>query len=178
MIGKKVPPSVNGFLPLRDNQLAVYKIPTAITEAHSHKKYVLGIILDIKSAYDSVYIDGLILKCLQLGINENITKVLHSFLQNRTIQVRWRNSLSRTKTIQKGSPQGSVVFPILFVCFLADFFETLDAGVKYSIFADDIFIFCAHTSLDYISKKLQNTMENVYKWCNYWKLDISPENAP
>ncbi|GBN49342.1 hypothetical protein AVEN_116740-1 [Araneus ventricosus] len=85
LIGKKVPPSVNGFLPLRDNQIAVYKIHTATTEAHTHKKYLLGISLDIKSAYDSVYIDGLILKCLRLGIKGNIIKVLHSFLQNRTI---------------------------------------------------------------------------------------------
>ncbi|GBM58627.1 putative RNA-directed DNA polymerase from transposon BS [Araneus ventricosus] len=177
LIGKKIPPSVNGFLPLRDNQLAIYKIHIAITEAHAHKKYLLGISLDIKSAYDSVYIDGLILKCLRLGIKGNIIKVLHSFLQNRTIQVRWRNSLSKTKNVQKGLPQGSVVLPILFICFLSDFFETLDVGVEYSIFADDIFIFCAHTSLDYISKKLQNTMENVYKWCTYWKLDISPEES-
>ncbi|GBN28226.1 RNA-directed DNA polymerase from mobile element jockey [Araneus ventricosus] len=174
---KKIPPSVNGFLPLRDNQLAVYKIHTAISEAHSHRKYFIGISLDIKSAYDTVYIDGLIFKCLQLGITGNITKILHNFLQNRTLQVRWRNSLSGTKPVQKGLPQGSVVSPILFVCFLADFSETLDVGVEYSIFADDIFIFCAHTSLDHISKKLQNTMENVYKWCNYWKLNISPEKC-
>ncbi|GBN90095.1 hypothetical protein AVEN_224435-1 [Araneus ventricosus] len=99
LIGKKVPLSVNGFLPHRDNQLAVYKIHTAITEAHSYKKYFLGISLDIKSAYDSVYMDGLILKCLRLGIKGNIIKVLHSFLKNRTIQVRWRNSLSKTKTV-------------------------------------------------------------------------------
>ncbi|GBM99478.1 hypothetical protein AVEN_152240-1 [Araneus ventricosus] len=85
---EKIPPSVNGFLPLRDNQLAVYKIHTAISEAHSYKKYFIGISLDIKSAYDTVYIDGLIFKCLQLGIAGNITKVLHNFLQNRTLQVR------------------------------------------------------------------------------------------
>ncbi|GBN69921.1 hypothetical protein AVEN_176671-1, partial [Araneus ventricosus] len=174
---EKIPPSVNGFLPLRDNQLAVYKIHTAISEAHSHKKYFIGINLGIKSAYDTVCIDGLIFKCLHLGINDNITKVLHNFLQNRTLQVRWRNSLSGTKPVQKGLPQGSVVSPILFVCFLADFSETLDVGAEYLIFADDIFIFCAHTSLDHISKKLQNTMGNVYKWCNYWKLIISPEKC-
>ncbi|GBL93900.1 hypothetical protein AVEN_153656-1 [Araneus ventricosus] len=31
--------------------------------------------------------------------------------------------------------------------------------------------------LNHISKKLQNTMENVYKWCNYWKLNISHEKC-
>ncbi|GBM56915.1 hypothetical protein AVEN_200326-1 [Araneus ventricosus] len=116
-------------------------------------------------------------QCLQLGITVNITKVLHNFLQNRTLQIRWRNSLSGTKPVQKGLPQGSVVSPIFSICFLADFSQILDVDVEYSIFADDIFIFCAHTSLDHISKKLQNTMENVYKWCNYWKLNISPEKC-
>ncbi|GBO04907.1 hypothetical protein AVEN_22233-1 [Araneus ventricosus] len=58
-----------------------------------------------------------------------------------------------------------------------DFFETLDEGVKCSIFADDIFIYCSHSSLEYIEKNLQNTMDNVYKWCTYWKLSISPEKS-
>ncbi|GBM20029.1 hypothetical protein AVEN_77943-1 [Araneus ventricosus] len=58
-----------------------------------------------------------------------------------------------------------------------DFFETLDEGVKCSIFADDIFIYCSHSSLEYIEKKLQNTVDNVYKWCTYWKLFISPEKS-
>ncbi|GBM67878.1 hypothetical protein AVEN_52137-1 [Araneus ventricosus] len=117
------------------------------------------------------------LRAFSLEITGNITKVLHNFLQNRTLQVLWRNSLSRTKPVQKGLPQGRVASPILFVCFLAYFSETLDVGVEYSIFADDVFIFCAHTSLDQVTKKLQNTMKNVYKWCNYWKLIISPEKC-
>ncbi|GBL90299.1 hypothetical protein AVEN_130394-1 [Araneus ventricosus] len=58
-----------------------------------------------------------------------------------------------------------------------DFFEILDEGVKCSIFADDIDIYCSHSSLEYIEKKLQNTMENVHKWCTYWKLSISPEKS-
>ncbi|GBN68626.1 hypothetical protein AVEN_54883-1 [Araneus ventricosus] len=58
-----------------------------------------------------------------------------------------------------------------------DFFETLDEGVKCSIFADDIFIYCSHSSLEYIEKKLQNTMDNVCKWCTYWKFSISPEKS-
>ncbi|GBM21307.1 hypothetical protein AVEN_149884-1 [Araneus ventricosus] len=140
----------------------------AIAEAHHQKNYFIGINLDIKSAYDSVYIDGLVLKCLQLGITGNISKLIHQFLHDRTLQIRWRNSLLNTKVIQKGLAQESALSPVMF-----DFCETLDEGVKCSIFADDIFIYCS--PLEYIEKKLQNTMENVYKWCTYWKLSISPE---
>ncbi|GBO35201.1 hypothetical protein AVEN_63345-1, partial [Araneus ventricosus] len=61
-INKKISPHLNCFLPLRDNQLVVYKIHTAIIEAQHKKDFFIGISLDIKNAYDSVYIDGLMLK--------------------------------------------------------------------------------------------------------------------
>ncbi|GBL80043.1 hypothetical protein AVEN_29057-1 [Araneus ventricosus] len=60
---------------------------------------------------------------------------------------------------------------------MSDFLETLDEGVECSIFADDIFIFCSHNSLDYAIRKFQNTLVNIHKWCCYWKLKISPEKC-
>ncbi|GBN00634.1 hypothetical protein AVEN_245319-1, partial [Araneus ventricosus] len=117
------------------------------------------------------------LKCLQLDITGNTANFIHHFLQNRTFQVRWRNSLSSTKNVQKGIPQGSVLSLILFVCYMSDLLETLDEGVECSIFADDIFIFCSHNFLDYAIRKLQNTLVNIHKWCCYWKLIISPEKG-
>ncbi|GBL79834.1 RNA-directed DNA polymerase from mobile element jockey [Araneus ventricosus] len=174
IVNKKIPSYIYGFLPLRGNQLGIH---TAITEAHHQKNYFIGINLDIKSAYDSVYIDGLVLKCLQLGITGHLSKFIHQFLHDRTQQIRWRNSLSDTKVIQKGLAQGSALFPVMLAIFMFDFFETLDEGFKCSIFADDIFIYCSYRSLEYIEKKLQNTMDNVYKWCTYWKLSISPEKS-
>ncbi|GBN92412.1 putative RNA-directed DNA polymerase from transposon BS [Araneus ventricosus] len=149
---KKIPPCVYGFLPLRDNQLAIYKIQSNILEAHQQKDFFIGINLDIKSAYDSVYIDGLIQKCLHIGITGYIVKFIHHFLQDRVLQVRWRNQLSKTKVTQRGLAQGSVLSPILFAIFLFDFEDTLEEGVQVSIFADDIFIYCSHNSPDHIVK--------------------------
>ncbi|GBN98982.1 hypothetical protein AVEN_48471-1, partial [Araneus ventricosus] len=134
-------------------------------------------ILDIKSAYDSVHVDALILKCLQLGISGKVTKWMHHFLQDRSFQIKWRNSFSNTKTSFKGLPQGSVLSPILYVIFMNDFFETLDNNVECSIFADDIFVYCSHHSITYIQTKIQNTLELIHKWCCYWKLTICPEKS-
>ncbi|GBM83631.1 putative RNA-directed DNA polymerase from transposon BS [Araneus ventricosus] len=147
------------------------------SEAHQQKDFFIGINLDIQSAYDSVYIDGLIQKCLHIGITGYIVKFIHHFLQDRVLQVRWRNQLSKTKVTQRGLAQGSVLSPILFAIFLFDFEDTLEEGVQVSIFTDDIFIYCSHKSPDHIVKKLRRTMNNVYQWCKYWKLKISPEKS-
>ncbi|GBM57851.1 RNA-directed DNA polymerase from mobile element jockey [Araneus ventricosus] len=174
---KKLHSNQHGFLPFRDNHSAIYKIFTAISEARKNKKIFVGVSLDIKSAYDSVHIDELIYKCLQLGITGKVAKWMHHFLQERSFQIRWRNTLSDTNILFKGLPQGSVLSPILFVIFLNDFFETLDENVECSVFADDIFVYCSHHSITYIQTKIQNTMENIYKWCSYWKLAICPDKS-
>ncbi|GBL53920.1 hypothetical protein AVEN_160440-1 [Araneus ventricosus] len=70
---KRLHSNQHGFLPFRDNHSAIYKIFTAISEARKNKFFV-GVSLDIKSAYDSVHIDELIYKCLQLGITGKVAK--------------------------------------------------------------------------------------------------------
>ncbi|GFT39114.1 RNA-directed DNA polymerase from mobile element jockey [Trichonephila clavipes] len=166
-----------GFVPFKDNRTATYIIYKAITDTKLDKKYFVGISLDIKSAYDSVYIDGLIYKCLQIGITGKIALWIHEFLSYRSLQIRWRGCLSSEKTILKDLPQGSVLSPILYTIYMYDFFETLETGVECSIYADDIFIYCSHQSLDTVSHKLQNTLERINQWCKYWKLSLSPDKS-
>ena len=59
-------------MPLRDSQMAVMMLHQDIARAKKKRKFILGIALDLKAAYDSVYIDGLIMKCAHLGISGRI----------------------------------------------------------------------------------------------------------
>lgn len=90
---------------------------------------------------DSVYIDGLIHKCAQIGIVGPILLWLNRFLSCRSIKVLWRGFLSSSST-GRGVLQGAVLSPILFTIFLSDFFEVLDGlSIKFLIYADDIFLY-------------------------------------
>ena len=60
----------------------------------SDRGIVLGISFDLKVAYDSVYIDELIMKSAQLGISGRMFLWLHRFLAGRIIKVLWRGLLS------------------------------------------------------------------------------------
>ncbi|GBN00352.1 hypothetical protein AVEN_270121-1 [Araneus ventricosus] len=81
---KKLNPNQHGFLPFRDNHTAIYRIYSAISEARKNKKFFVAVSLDIKSAYDSVHVDDLILKCLQL----ETTTIKRMFLLGCTIKLR------------------------------------------------------------------------------------------
>ncbi|GBO44246.1 hypothetical protein AVEN_34140-1 [Araneus ventricosus] len=82
---KKLNPNQHGFLPFRDNHTAIYKIYSAISEARKSKKFFVAVSLEIKSAYDSVHVDDLILKCLQLVISSDFIECIQRFFPNHFI---------------------------------------------------------------------------------------------
>ena len=166
-----------GFLPFRDSHSALTVLHSDIQQAKKAKEYVLGISLDIQAAYDSVYIDGLILKCATLGIRGRILKWIHSFLTDRKLKVLWRKCYSTTFPLYKGVPQGAVLSPVLYTIFMHDFFETLTNDVRCIVYADDIFIYTSNASLETCKTKLQHSLQSIALWCNYWKLQIRPDKC-
>ena len=81
--------------------------------------------MDLSKAFDYVPHDLLIAKLEAYGINENLLAYLHSYLSNRKQCVRINNVTSDFETIISGVPQGSIVGPIVFNCFLMTFFISL-----------------------------------------------------
>ncbi|GFX08249.1 probable RNA-directed DNA polymerase from transposon BS [Trichonephila clavipes] len=137
---RKLHPQHYGFVPFKDSRSATYLVHKAIMNAKLQKIFFVGISLDIKSAYDSVYVDGLIYKCLQIGITGNIANWIHNFLTSRSFQIKWRGYFSPKKLVPQGLAQGSVLSPILYTIYMHDIFETLESEVECLVYADDIFI--------------------------------------
>ncbi|GFY36708.1 probable RNA-directed DNA polymerase from transposon BS [Trichonephila clavipes] len=121
---RKLHPHHYGFVPFKDSRSATYLVHKAIMNAKLQKIFFVGISLDIKSAYDSVYVDGLIYKCLQIGIAGNIANWIHKFLTSRSFQIKWRACFSPKKLVPQGLVQGSVLSPILYTIYMHDIFET------------------------------------------------------
>ena len=166
-----------GFVNFRDCQTALATFYYDLQYAIRHKKYFFGVSLDLKGAYDSVYIDGLIYKCAQLGITGRILRWLHNFLNNRSIKISWRNRMSTLRCLDRGTPQGAVLSPVMFTIFMCDFFETIGPNVRSLIYADDIFIYSICDSFDVGRIHIQDTLRNVSRWCDHWKMQISSEKS-
>lgn len=131
------------------------------------------VLLDIKSAFDSVWHNGLIFKMIQFNFPPVITKLIQSFLSNRKYKVYIGNTCSSQIEIQAGCPQGSCLSPILYNIFTADFPALVDCSS--SIFADDTAILCHGVFADDIINSLQNALISLESYFKKWKILINPQ---
>jgi hypothetical protein len=70
--------------------------------------------LDLETAFDRVWIKGLLYKMHVAGLNFNFIRLMYSYLNDRKIKVKINNELLTEKLIKAGVPQGSVLGPSLF----------------------------------------------------------------
>ena len=84
-------------------------------EGKQKKWYVSAFSLDVEKAFDSVWHEGLIYKIMKAGTPMPYTRLVISFLCDRTIQVRIKNELSRRVKLEAGTPQGSALSPLLYL---------------------------------------------------------------
>ena len=79
--------------------------------------YARLLFVDFSSAFNTVQPHILFSKLKQMSVNPYIIRWYHSFLTNRTQQVRVNQTTSQTKAISTGVPQGCVSSPPLFTVY-------------------------------------------------------------
>ena len=95
-------------------------------------------ILDFSKAFDTVPHDRLLLKLSSYGICDSLHDWLRCFLTKRNMQVVVESVSSKPATVDSGVPQGTVLGPLLFLCYINDLPEMVSSQVR--LFADDCLI--------------------------------------
>ncbi|GBM70669.1 hypothetical protein AVEN_175353-1 [Araneus ventricosus] len=101
------------------------KIYEDIFSSRARKEVVILVSLDIQGAYDSIWHDALVYKCLEIGLSHRFCRWIVNFIANRTIKVRWRETFCLPPQ-QSWFPQGSVLSPFLWLTFRKFSITTLD----------------------------------------------------
>ncbi len=77
------------------------------------------IFLDIEKAYDMMWKEGLLIKLHLLGVGGRAFNWVKDFLYGRSIRVRIGKELSGSYMVEHGTPQGSVISPLLFIIMIS-----------------------------------------------------------
>ena len=131
------------------------------------------IFFDFSKALDCVNHAILISKLHSLGIWGDILECIRAFLTGRTMKVKVGTSLSGTKPVTSGVPQGSVLGPILFLIYVN--FAVNNMKCYYQIFADDTKLYLGFGMEDELGalNEFQDSISRLVACSSSWGLKMN-----
>ena len=119
------------------------------------------IFLDFSKAFDRVPHNRLCNKLSYYGIRGPLLLWIKHYLSNRQQKVIIDGTSSYPPNVTSGVPQGTVLAPLLFPCFVNDI--TLNVTSKIRLYADGILLYRRIISHEDCTL-LQNDINNLIKW--------------
>ena len=110
-------------------------------------------------------------KLSHYGINDNTLKWIKNFLHGRTQQVIVEGYHSSLINVTSGVPQGTVLAPLLFLCYINDLPANINSSIK--LYADDVLIYRPIRLPDDI-KSLQEDLNTIEQWILRWQARFNP----
>nr|CAH7767839.1 unnamed protein product [Callosobruchus chinensis] len=170
-----IPSHQSGFRAGHSTNTALLDITDNIFRALDKKMATILISLDFSKAFDTIDHGLLCAKLQYYGLDEMSIHFFRSYLSDRVQKVKIEENLSGNKHIASGVPQGSILGPLLFTLYTADFHTTLSHSFMSS-YADDtqlIHHFDPENALDSVVM-LDEDIESVVKYTKNHNLSLNP----
>ena len=139
-----------------------------IRKEMSRGNFVGMVLIDLAKAFDTVDFDILLSKLGEMGIGS--IDWFRSYLVGRTQCVSIRGADSGFMDETCGVPQGSILGPTLFLCYINDLSYSLQCHL--SLYADDSALISSSRSISELSSFLTKQLDICQKWLIDNKLSL------
>jgi retron-type reverse transcriptase len=131
--------------------------------------FSVAVLLDFSKAFDSMSHALLLLKLKNnFGLSSTACRLIGSFLDGRRQKVVMNNEISSEAPISSGSPQGSILSPILFACFINDIKDVIE-HCRFHLYANDLQVYSVGLGdLQQSIARVNSDLERIRQWsaCN------------
>ena len=131
--------------------------------------------LILPKTFDSVPHEWLLLKLKSNGIDRCLLTWLRHFLVGRKQRVVIRGSCSDWSYVTSGTPQGTILGPLLFLLYINNIIEWISSTVK--LYADDKEIYREINDPIIDCQLLQDDLNNLNDWARKWQLRFNADKC-
>ena len=134
---------------------------------------------DLEKAYDWTWRYGILKDLHNTGLRGKLPEFIVSFLKDRTMSVRIRETESVERGLENGVPQGSVLSVIFFTLKINGIVKEIPADSRFhiSLYVDDLQIGYHYSEPNVIQEKMQNCLIKIGYWAQLNGFNFSPTNS-
>lgn len=172
-------PSIqSGFRPAHSCTTALLCITDDILRATDKGQITLLAALDFSRAFDTVDHQMLIAVLNYIGVGSGARKLFASYLLDRSQRVKLYGTLSGSRPVRAGVPQGSILSPLLFAIYT----HRVPSVLKYSkihMYADDVQIYlsCDPQNIQEATYKINQDLEAISDIAGLHSLQLNPKKS-
>ena len=108
-----------------------------------------------------------------MGIARKVVALIHQLITDRTVVAVWGNS-TKEKAVNRGTPQGGVLSPLLWLIVINDLLNNLDrTGCRTVFCADNVAIVVRGKHLSTISEVMQTYLDTIINWADNCGLAVN-----
>jgi hypothetical protein len=160
-----------GFQRNKSTEHSIIHALNFISQAMNDNKYCIGVFFDLKKAFDVCSHDILLMKLSKMGVTGAALEWFRSYLSDRSQSVDINGNLSRLRKIKISILQGSILGPILFLCYINDLY--LATSLFTLMFADDTFSLKSGSDLKTLISLVNAEINKMALWFRANKLAVN-----
>jgi len=130
--------------------------------------------LDIAGAFDNVIPSILVADLRECGFPARLCKFIENLLSERRIFSTINGVIQDPLTTHKGTPQGSILSPILFNLYLRKIASVLHSDTRILQYADDVVLFSNLQNVSDSRESLIESLESLHSFLRTRGLDLAP----
>jgi len=159
-----------GFLPKRSTEHNLMQLLDFATKALNDGMYCIGVFLDLRKAFDVCSHEILLKKLLKMGIRGITYDWFKNYLSGRSQVVDINGSKSEALPLDISVIQGSILGPILFLCYINDFWH---ATTLFSVlFADDTACLARGKVIPELITYVNTELQKISNWFRAIKMAV------